>query len=98
MCAPGGIRTPDSLGKSQILYQLSYERKFCGNGRTRTYMPKREFYRLLGIPAPNISICTPGGTRTHISLSKSQVRKPITDTEACSTLFSGHWIKSSKKP
>ena len=62
-----GTRTPNLMSKNHELYQLSYG-CVCGNGWTRTNMPKREFYRLLGIPAPNISnIVTPLGydPRTH---------------------------------
>jgi hypothetical protein len=29
MCALGGIRTPNLLIRSQVLYPLSYERKRC---------------------------------------------------------------------
>jgi hypothetical protein len=41
-------------------------RSICGNGWTRTNMPKREFYGLLGIPAPNISIYGDDEIRTHV--------------------------------
>ncbi len=39
LCAPGGIRTPNLLIRSQMLYPLSYGRLFScrtrGPGRTR---------------------------------------------------------------
>ena len=36
MCAPEGIRTPNLLIRSQMLYPLSYGRRSCEVARPRT--------------------------------------------------------------
>ena len=38
-CDPGEVRTRDPLGKSQVLYQLSYKVNPCAPIGTRTQTP-----------------------------------------------------------
>lgn len=53
---PGGARTHDSNIKSVVLYQLSYEVKFCSPGRTRTYDPRIKSALLYQLSYKRISV------------------------------------------
>ena len=51
-CAPGGIRTPNLLIRSQMLYPLSYRRMFRG---LNFFNPSRQQVILYGIPSHTAS-------------------------------------------
>lgn len=78
ICAPGGGRTHDSRIKGPLLYQLSYKRKFVGAiGFEPTQPMALVLQTSLSLQRQRTPICDLGGIRTHVSLIKSQVRKPL---------------------
>ncbi len=63
-CAPGGIRTPDTFVRSEVLYPLSYRRM-----RDRTSLGTIDFF-----VSRNAHFCGPKGIRTLNPLHAMQVR------------------------
>ena len=79
-CAPRGNRTPNSLIKSQVLYQLSYE-GICGSGGIRTHSANgTAFTEQPNSPTLAHSRGRQGGIRTPIATRRGFYRPLISPT------------------